>query len=165
MACLSIPHLLHGLSSDSQLGWVIYDLTGALHRIAIVFFFPFPSRGGVVLEYKEGRQHKKEAETVALRLYGTAKDTRNRRDRNLWLVNNTATPKKDRGDIDYIGLHRAIGSKGPFELTSMAYIVRPKTTRKGKLWILSYLQLGIGTPLRGFSNSCSVCTFVSIYRL
>lgn len=57
MACRSIPHLLHGLSSDSQLGWVIYDLTGALHRIAIVF----PSRGGVLLEYKEGRQHKKEA--------------------------------------------------------------------------------------------------------
>jgi hypothetical protein len=51
MACLPIPHLLHGLSSDSQLGWVIYDLTGALHGIAIVL--SSICGGGVVLEYKE----------------------------------------------------------------------------------------------------------------
>ena len=51
MACLSIPHLLQRLPSDSQLGWVMYDLTGALHRIAIVF--SSISGGGVVLEYKE----------------------------------------------------------------------------------------------------------------
>jgi hypothetical protein len=51
MACLSIPHLLQRLPSDSQLGWVMYDLTGALHRIAIVF--SSICGGGVVLEYKE----------------------------------------------------------------------------------------------------------------
>jgi hypothetical protein len=53
---------------------------------------------------------------------------------------------------------------GPFQLTSMAYIVQPNRKKRGSLDIV-VLLLGYWTPLHGFSALFCIHLYPSIYAI
>ena len=53
---------------------------------------------------------------------------------------------------------------GPFQLTSMAYIVQPNRKKRGSLDIV-VLLLGYWTPLHGFSTLFCIHLYPSIYAI